>query len=680
MKSARAFAGFSLLLPLVVAPARALAPRDAPRTFGFSIASLDTKADACADFFQFACGNWIKANPIPNDQSRWSTFNELADRNRNTLKAILDGAIAAGPGASATDRMLANFYGSCMDEPALDRLGAGAIKPLLGRIDSLASKSELPVLVAELHSYGIDVLFAFGSEQDFKDATRVLAIAGQGGLGLPDRDYYFRDDAKSKEQRDKYRAHIEKMFVLLGDAADLAGKNAATVMAIETALARSAADRVSRRDPNKMYNLKKTAEFVGLSPAFDYAAYLRAIKAPPVPEINVMEPEFAKAMSALIAEQSLEAIKAYLRWHTVHHAAPFLSAPFVSENFDFYGRTLTGARELRPRWKRCVDATDNAIGEALGAAFVAKTFGPEGKARMNAMVKGLEAALGEDLRSLTWMSPATKARALEKLQAIDNKVGYPDVFRDYSSLGIKAGDLLGNLERASAFEFRRQLAKIGKPVDRGEWSMTPPTVNAGYNPLLNSINFPAGILQPPFFDLQMDDAVNYGGIGAGIGHELTHGFDDQGSQFAANGNLSNWWSDLDRTEFDKRTSCVAEQYGGYAALDGTKQNGKLTLGENVADNGGLRIAHMALLEALKDRKVASRDGFTPEQRFFLGFGQVWCASARAEVERLQVQTDPHSLPRYRVNGTVSNMPEFQRAFSCPAGAPMVRGDQACRVW
>ena len=681
MKPVRTLTTAFLLLSLIASPSLAQKPAVAAApAFGFSISSLDTSVSACANFFQFSCGNWVKANPIPNDQARWGTFNELADRNRNTLRTILDAAVAAGPKANAQDQMLANFYGSCMDEAGLEKLGGGALKPVLASIAALPTKSALPALMAELHSYGVGAFFGFGAEQDFKNATRVLAIAGQGGLGLPDRDYYFREDAKSKEQREAYVAHIGNMFALLGDETAAAKRNAATVMAIETGLARNALDTVSQRDPNKVYHLMKTAEFAALSPDFDASAYLRAIKAPPVAEINVTEPDFARGMSGVIAGQSLDALKTYLRWQTAHTAAPFLSAAFVAENFAFYGKTLSGTKELLPRWKRCVDATDNAIGEALGAAYVAKTFGPEGKARMNAMVKGLEGSLAADIRSLTWMSETTKQKAFEKLSAIQNKVGYPDSFRDYSSITIKAGDLIGNLQRTGAFEFSRQLAKIGKPVDRGEWTMTPPTVNAYYNPLLNSINFPVGILQPPFFDLKMDDAVNYGGIGGVIGHEMTHGFDDQGSQFAANGNLSNWWTDQDKAEFDKRTTCVADQYGEYAALDGTRQNGRLTLGENVADNGGLRIAYMALMESLKDKPVAPKDGFTPEQRFFLGWGQVWCASARSEAERLQVQTNPHSLPRYRVNGTVSNMPEFARAFSCPATAPMVRGDKACRAW
>ena len=680
MKSLRTLLLVGLLAPVGLSPVRAQGPGSKPGAPGFSIANLDTSANACTDFFQFACGNWVKSNPIPNDQPRWGTFNELADRNRSTLKTILDAAMAAGGKASPADRILANYYGSCMDEARLDQLGVEPLRPLLGSIEALQSKAELPGVIARLHSLGVGAFFGFGAEQDFKDASRVVAIAGQGGLGLPDRDYYFRDDPKSKEQREKYVAHIEKMFLLEGERAEAAKEKAATVMAIETALAKNALDAVSQRDPEKVYHLMKAAEFEALTPAFDSAAYLRAIKAPKVGEINVTEPEFAKGMSAVIASQSLDAIKTYLRWQVLNEAAPRLSAAFVNESFDFYGRTLTGAKELRPRWKRCVDATDGAIGEALGAAFVAKTFGPEGKARITAMVRGLEASLGKDIESLSWMSAATKVKAIEKLKAIDNKVGYPDAFRDYAGVAIKPSDYVGNAQRTRAHEFSRQLAKIGKPVDRKEWTIRQPTVNAGYQPLQNSINFPVGILQPPFFDPNIDDAVNFGAIGGVIGHELTHGFDDEGSQFGANGNLANWWTDKDRAEFETRTSCLVEQYGSYTALDGTRQNGKLTLGENAADNGGLRVAYMALMESLKEKKVAPMDGFTPEQRFFLGWGQVWCASARPEFERLQVQTDPHSLPRYRVNGTVSNMPEFQQAFSCEATAPMVRGDKACRVW
>lgn len=681
-RTARSFA-FLAALALVGSNTDARAQSSAPSNAspgGFSIASMDRSANACTDFFQYACGGWIRANPIPADQSVWGTFNTLADRNREILKSLLDGAAAKGASATANERMIGDFYATCMDEPGIEKLGAAPLKAELDRIAAIASKADLPATVGRLHASGVGVFFGFGSEQDFKDATRVLAIAGQGGLGLPDRDYYFRDDERTKGLRTKYVAHVANMFRLLGDAPDAAAKNADVVMSMETALAKNALDVVSQRDPNKIYHLMTSAEFAALMPAFDFQAYLATIRAPKVEQLNAMEPEFAKGMSALVAARGLADLKTYLRWHVAHDAAPYLSPAFVNENFDFYGKALTGAKELRPRWKRCIDATDNAIGEALGAAYVEKTFGPEGRRRMNEMVANLTKAMDADIRGLDWMSAATKTKALEKLKAVANKVGYPDRWKDYSSVKIVRGDHVGNLRRATEFEFARQLAKIGKPVDRGEFTMTPPTVNAYYNPLMNDINFPVGILQPPFFDLKVDDAVNYGGIGGVIGHELTHGFDDQGSQFAANGNLANWWTDEDRKAFDARTGCIADQYGAYTALDGTKQNGKLTMGEDVADNGGLRIAYMALMETLKGTTPASIDGLTPEQRFFLGWGQVWCSSARAESETLQVQTDPHSLPRYRVNGVVSNMPEFAKAFACPAGSPMVRAEKSCRAW
>jgi len=647
---------------------------------GWSPESLDTSAKPCDNFFQYACGGWNKANPIPGDQADWGTFNVLADRNRETLKAILEAASPNDPRRVATQRQIGDFYATCMDEPAIEKAGAAALTPGLDRLAALKTKAELPAVVAELHAAGTGTFFAFGAEQDFKDATRVLAITGQGGLGLPDRDYYFRDDATSKQIREKYIAHVARMFGLLGDAPALAKANADTVMAIETALAKGALDAVSQRDPQKIYHLMSGQAFAALVPSFSMPAYLKGIGAPVVDELNVTEPEFVKMLETVVASTDLGNLRTYLRWHVVHEAAPFLSSGFVNEDFEFFGKTLTGAKELRPRWKRCVDATDAALGEALGALYVERTFGPEGKKRMKAMVGNLEQALQADIQSLSWMSPATKRKALEKLAAIANKVGYPDTWRDYSSLKIVRGDVLGNRSRASAFELQRQLAKIGKPVDRGEFTMTPPTVNAYYNPLLNDVNFPVGILQPPFFDLRMDDGINYGAIGAVIGHELTHGFDDQGRQFAANGNLQDWWTEADAKEFEARAQCVVDQYGSYAVADDLKQNGRLTLGENVADNGGVRIAYMALLESLKDQPPARLDGFTPEQRFFLGWAQVWCAQARPEVERLQVQTDPHSLARFRVDGVVSNMPEFQKAFACPATAPMVRGDKTCRVW
>jgi len=650
-----------------------------PATGGFSLSSLDTGAKPCEDFFQYACGGWVKANPIPSDEPRWGTFNALADRNREILKAILEESVASSK-PTKTQAQIGAFYGACMDEAGIESKGSTPLRAELERIAAIQDKSQLPESVAHLHTIGVPAFFGFGSEQDFKDATRVLAITGQGGMGLPDRDYYFRDDAKSKELRDKYLAHVSRMFELLGDSPEVAKTGARTVMEIETGLAKGALDAVAKRDPQKVYHLMKTEEWATLSSAFDVTVYLAGLPAPAVAELNVTEPEFVQAMSGVVKDTELAKLKTYMRWHLVHAAAAYLSSAFVNEDFAFFNQALEGAKQLRPRWKRCSDATDAALGEALGQIFVEKTFGAEGKKRMKEMVANLEGALRADIRSLPWMSEVTKAKAIEKLDAIANKVGYPDAWRDYSALSIDGKELLGNVQRANAFELRRQLAKIGKPVDRGEWGITPPTVNAYYNPLMNDINFPVGILQPPFFDLQMDDAVNYGGIGGVIGHELTHGFDDQGRQFAANGNFDDWWTEGDAAEFEKRAACVVDQYGAYTAVDDVKLNGKLTLGENVADNAGVRIAYMALMESLKEQQAVKIDGFTPEQRFFLGWGQVWCASYRPELARLRAQTDPHSLPRFRVNGVVSNMPEFQKTFACPATSPMVRGDKACRVW
>lgn len=661
------------------APSPVPAP-SAPRPARFSISSIDKTADACTDFFQYACGNWIKANPIPPDQSRWSTLTALADRHRQTLRSILDTAMMRGPDAPPNDRMLADFYGSCMDEPSLERLGAAPIRKDLERIASLSAKSQIGSLVAALHTQGVPAFFTFGSEQDFKDTTRVLAIVRQGGLGLPDRDSYFRNDPRSRVLREQYVLHVTKMLSLLGDTPAAAKTHAEAVIAIETALAKNALDSVAQRDPNNVYHLMKVAEVEALMPAFDFKSYLNAIGTPEIAELNVTEPEFMKGMNSVIADRSLASLQAYLRWHVVHAAAPFLSAAFANENFDFYGKTLVGAKELRPRWKRCVDATDDAIGDALGASYVAKTFDIERQRRTSEVVANLMASMSANIVALDWMSDATKGKAFEKLKAVGNKIGVPEKWKSYSAVKVVAGDLIGNVQRARAFAFARELAKIGKPVDRTEFAMTASTVNGVYSPLRNDINFPIGILQPPFFDLTMDSAVNYGAIGGIIGHELTHGFDDQGSHFGASGNLENWWTDEDKKAFEERTSCMVDQYSGYATADGAKQDGAVTLSENVADNGGVRVAYMALVENLKTQRIAPIEGFTPQQRFFLAWGQAWCGSARPEAEALQVHTGPDSLPRYRVNGVVSNMPEFAEAFQCRASSPMVRGGKACRVW
>jgi putative endopeptidase len=566
-----------------------------------------------------------------------------------------------------------------MDEAGIEKLGTKSLAPQMERIAVLKSKAELAGLVGQLHTEGVGAMFQFGAGQDFKEPTQVIAQADQGGLGLPERDYYLKDDAKSAELRRKYVAHVQRMFELLGDEAAAAEANARSVMELETALAKASLEVVKRRDPQSVYHKMTVAELAALSPLFAWDSYLKAVDAPEIRSLNVAVPDFFKGLQQQLDSASLATWKTYLRWRVVHAAAPFLPNAFVNEDFEFYGRALEGAKELQPRWKRCVGFADDRLGEAVGQRYVEATFPPESKQRMSKMVAALEQALRTDIEDLPWMGEATAKRAVQKLDAIANKIGYPDKWRDYSSLEIVAGDAQGNWRRAAAFELRRQLDKIGKPVDKGEWQMTPPTVNAYYEPLMNDINFPAGILQPPFFDPAMDDAVNFGGIGAVIGHELTHGFDDQGRQFAADGSLSDWWTETDAKEFEKRAGCIVDQYGSYTVVDDLKLNGKLTLGENTADNGGVRIALMALEQLLAEAPAGPRDGFTPEQRFFLGWGQIWCQNRTPEIDRLRTLTDPHSPGRFRVNGVVSNMPEFQKAFSCPAGSPMVP-ESACRVW
>jgi putative endopeptidase len=654
------------------------APDKASSALGFSVKNIDTTANPCVDFYQYACGTWVKDNPVPADQSRWGRFDLLEENNRDVLREILETASKPDAGRESTVRLIGDYYAACMDEKAVEAAGLKPLEDELGQIRGLRDKAQIAAVVARLHREGADVMFQFSSGQDFKDSNQVIAQVDQGGLGLPDRDYYLKQDAESEKLRHQYVEHVARMFVLAGETAAEAKAAAETVMKIETALATGSLDNVSRRDPEKVYHKIGTQEMEALAPVFQWKEYLRASGSPEFASVNVAWPAFLQALNGTIERFSLADWKTYLTWHLLHAAAPLLPQAFVQENFDFYGKTLTGTTELRPRWKRCVDFTDSELGEALGKQFVDKTFGAEGKARTLKMVDALEKALGQDLEQLPWMTAETKKQALVKLHGIANKIGYPDKWRDYSSVVIRRDDPLGNTARADAFEFQRQLNKIGKPVDRQEWGMTPPTVNAYYDPSMNDINFPAGILQPPFYDNSMDDAVNFGGIGMVIGHELTHGFDDQGRQFDAQGNLRDWWTPVDAKEFEKRAACVAQEYSKFEVAPGAFVNGQLTLGENTADNGGVRIALMALLNTIgdSDKKI---DGFTPEQRLFLSFGQIWCKNQREESLRMQVKTNPHAPGKERVNGVVQNMPEFQKAFSCQAGQPMVSAN-ACRVW
>ena len=665
-----AFTFVALPLAAVLVSAQGNAP--AKSESGLDLALLDRGADPCTDFYAYACGGWTKNQPIPPDRSSWGVAERLQEENETRLRTILEDAAKT---SDADTKKIGDYYASCMDEARIDDRAAGPLRPAFDKIAALSNVRDLAQLVAELHTMGVNAFFGFGAEADFKEASLVRAIADQGGLGLPDRDYYFRDDPKSVELRKQYVEHVGKMMSLLG-------KNPAageTVMKIETALAKASLDVVARRDPAALYHSMGPTELQVLTPAFNWSQYFKGVGSPAIDTLNVTVPEFFKAFGQLITSTPIPDLQTYLRWHLVHASAVMLSKPYVDENFRFYGTTLTGAKELRPRWKRCVQYTDSDLGEALGKAFVREAFGPAAKEDTLKMVRELESSMETDIKGLSWMTDATRQQAIVKLHAVANKIGYPDKWRDYSALSVVRGDALGNSQRANQFEFRRQMNRIGKPLDKGEWEMTPPTVNAYYNPLQNNINFPAGILQPPFYKAGADPAVNYGAAGSVIGHELTHGFDDEGRQFDAQGNLKDWWTPEDAKAFDDRAQCIVSQYSGFTAVDDVHVNGKLTLGENAADNGGTRIALMAYLTSLGGGGGKTLDGFTPEQRFFISYGQSWCTNSRPERERMLAQTNPHSPPHYRVNGVVSNIPEFAKAFSCKAGQPMVRAS-SCRVW
>ena len=647
------------------------------------VSAMDSTADPCVDFYTYSCGGWMKKNPIPPDQSSWSTYGKLEDEDLAQLRTILEEAAKANAARGSVDQKIGDYYASCMDEAAIEKLGTKPLAPELGRIARLKSKQEMAEYVSTAQFppaiYGGGMLFAFRSDQDFKDSTQVIAEADQGGLGLPDRDYYLKDDPKSEELRKAYLAHVARMFELLGDRPADAATEAATVMRIETALAKAQMNRVERRDPLKLYHKISVEELQKLAPAFRWSSYFTKTGVGSLGSLNVVAPDYFRVMSEEIERESLADWKTYLRWHATHEAANDLSSAFVKEDFSFYGKTLRGQEQLPPRWKRCTSDVDNDLGEALGQAYVARYFSPEAKQAALKIVKEVEAAMRSEIQALPWMGATTKEQAVTKLHAIANKIGYPDTWRDYSSLQIVRGDEIGNSERASWFEFHRWLAKIGKPVDRKEWGMTPPTVNAYYDPQRNDINFPAGILQPPLFSASSDAAPNYGDTGATMGHELTHAFDDEGSQFDAQGNLRNWWTEADRREFELRAKCVVDQYSGYTIIDDIKINGKLTNGEDLADLGGTLLAYLAWKEDTKDQKLEPVDDLTPEQRFFIAYGQSWCTNERDENKRLRATVDPHSPDKYRANGVVSNMKEFREAFHCKPGQPMVR-ENACRVW
>ena len=654
-----------------------------PYTPGLDVNAMDKTADPCVDFYQYTCGGWMMNNPIPADQPRWSVYGKLGQDNQRYLWGILNGLAKQTKGRNPRQQQIGDYFAACMDEAAVEKLGAKPLAPYLAQINAMKSKRDLPVVLANLQLNMADAgfFFGFGSNQDFADASRVIAFATAGGLSLPDRDYYLKAEDKSKQIRDQFVSHVARTFELLGDSADVAKGNAAKVMEIETALANASLSRVDKRDPHKLFHNMDAKGLKALMPGFEWSAYLKVAGLSKLNSFNVTEPEFFTALEKLWQTNSLDDIKNYLRWHLAHISAPHLSSAFVNENFNFFNKTLRGVPELRPRWKRCVALVDGQLGEALGQEFVSRAFSAELKIKTLHMTRQIEQAMEVDLNQLTWMSAQTKQNALAKLHTIVNKIGYPDKWRDYSAVVVKRNDFIGNVQRGNLFESRRDIAKIGKPLDRGEWSMTPPTVNAYYNAQMNDINFPAGVLQPPLYDPKMDDAPNYGNTGGTIGHELTHGFDDEGRQFDAKGNLKEWWTEKDAREFTDRAQCIVDQYAQYTIVDDIKINSKLTLGEDIADLGGLVLGWMAWQAQIAETnaKPASREGFSPEQRFFIGYAQWACENNRPEDLRDRALTNPHSPGKYRVNGLVINMPEFQKAFACKAGQPMVR-ESRCKIW
>ena len=651
---------------------------------GFDPSSMDTSVDPCDNFYQYACGNFAKLHPIPSDMPEFDQFANLYEVNTAALHEILVQAAASGAGIGTNGQKIGDYYQSCLNTAAIDKRGLAPIEPELKEINELHARTELPGLIATLNRMGAQVFLDFGSQQDFRNATQEIAYIDQSGLGLPEKDYYFRTDAKSVEIRKEYVAHVANMLKLLGDAPDTAATEAQKIMDLETALAKASQGNVERRDPENIYHMTAVSAFAPTAPLLDVPKYIVMMGAPAVTQLNVISPGFFPALNTVLANTDLGTLKAYMRVHLVDAFASDLPKPFDDESFDFYGRKLTGTPEQQVRWKRCVNATDGGLGQALGKVYVDKYFTPDMKASTLQMVQDIEAAMGKDIEGLDWMSPETKTKALEKLHMVADKIGYPNKWRDYSKLRIEPGDALGNAMRAREFETAYQLDKIGKPVNRDEWQMTPPTVNAYYDPSMNDINFPAGILQPAFYDGSATAASNYGHIGTVVGHELTHGFDDQGAKFDGNGNLHDWWTPEDKKQFEAKTDCLANEYGSFTAVDDVKVNGKLTLGENTADNGGVRIALMALMarEALGGTPAAQEAGdqkYTQQQQFFIGFAQDWCSNERPEFIRMLANVDPHSPDALRVKGVLVNSPAFAQAFGCKAGQPMAPV-KSCRVW
>jgi len=653
---------------------------------GFDLTQLDRAADPCVDFYQYACGGWRAKNPLPDDKVRWGRYDEMAERNREKLRTILEAAAQPSPSRSPVERQVGDYYAACMDESLVEQKGRGPLQTYLDPIDRIQTKTDLAAAIAVLHRNGISAFFTFNAEPDLRNANNVIAGVDQGGLGLPDRDYYLKTDPKNVERRTKYLEHVQKMFELAGSAPDRAAAGAKTILTIETALATSSMDRIARRDPHNLDHKMTRDQLLQLAPSLELSRYFADTQAPIFTDVNTATPDFFKDASALVDRTPMDDLKTYLRWRVIRWAAPRLSTAFVEEDFRFNGQYMRGAKAREVRWKVCVRAVDRDLGEAAGRLFVERYFGPDGKQKMRELVNNVLSALEDSIKQVEWMSDATRQKALTKLHKIRTaKLGFPESWRDYSSVAIGRDDYLGNTVHSAQFESAREWAKIGKPLDRTEWDMTPPTVNAYYDPQANEIVFPAGILQSPMFDLTADDAYSYGAIGRVVGHELTHGFDDEGRKFDADGNLTDWWTESDGKAFESRAACIDKQYSGYSPVnDAAGQpiflKGKLTLGENTADNGGVRMALAAYKKSLAGKTPAVIDGFTPEQRFFLGYAVSRCENVTDEYSRILVDTDPHSPGKFRLIGAVTNMPEFWDAFSCKAGQPMVRGENACRVW
>lgn len=670
----------------VPAPGAAESPAESPFTElpytpSLDPTAMDRSVDPCVDFYEFSCGGWKAKNPIPPDQSRWSVYDKLYEDNLRYLWGLLESAAEPRPERGEEERRIGDYFAACTDLGTIERRGLGPIRAALDAIAAAPDRRALGTLLAAQHLAGSSALFDFDSEQDARDSSRFIAALGQGGLGLPDRDYYTRADGKFPEQRERYLAHVARLLELAGDTPERAAAGARTVLAIETALAESSLTRVERRDPQKVYHLTKRPELERLAPAFAWDDYFAGMGLPGLPELNLRHPPFLAALDRELAARPLEEWRTYLRWHLLHASAPLLSAALRDEDFAFNRAYLRGVETAPPRWKTCVERVDGQLGEALGRVYVERTFPPERRAEVLDMVARIEGAMARRLAALDWMGEETRRQALDKLSRVANKVGYPERWRDYSPVIVARDDFAGNAERAFRFEARRRLDRIGRPVDRGEWAMSPPTVNAYYDPQMNDMNFPAGVLQPPLYDARLDDAPNYGNTGGTIGHELIHGFDDEGRQFDAEGNLRDWWTADDDARFRARARCVVEQYSAYPIIDDLRINGELTAGEDIADLAGLLLAWDAWREKTRGRALETLDGLTPEQRFFVGFAQWDCGHQRPEEARLRALTDPHSPSNWRINGVVVNMPEFAAAFACKPGQPMVKpAERICRIW